>query len=185
MILGDGYLQKTGQKNARLRLEHRADHREYMVWKASLLPQLFQGRPSFLKRNHPLTKRTYSYVRFQSHSSPVLGKLRSKFYPDGAKKIPKDLKKFLKDDIALAIWYMDDGYYYARDKCAYIYLGTVTLEEAKIASESIYEIYRIHNRVLDKKNKGFALYFSPSDVPHLMTRIQRYIVPIMQYKKPS
>ena len=77
MVLGDAYLQKTGTQNARLRLEHRADHREYLIWKTHLLPHLFQGAPTFLDRIHPDTHRTYSYVRQQSNASPYLGKMRA------------------------------------------------------------------------------------------------------------
>ena len=86
MVLGDAYLQKTGERNARIRLEHRADHSEYLVWKTRLLPQLFQGKPIFLNRKHPKTQRIYSYVRQQSNASPYVGKIRKLFYPDGKKK---------------------------------------------------------------------------------------------------
>ena len=49
MILGDGYLQSTGKNNARLRLEQKLDHADYLVWKISLLPKLFQGKLEFLE----------------------------------------------------------------------------------------------------------------------------------------
>lgn len=62
MILGDAYLQRTGARNARLRLEHRADHKDYLIWKTQLLQQLFQGKPVFLTRVHSLTKKTYVHV---------------------------------------------------------------------------------------------------------------------------
>ena len=39
MILGDGYLQKTGEKNARLRLEHGYKQKEYLLWKTEKLKQ--------------------------------------------------------------------------------------------------------------------------------------------------
>jgi len=182
MILGDGYLQKTGENNARLLLEHRADHKDYLIWKTKLLPGLFQGHPTFLERRHPFTKRKYKYVRQQSNSSPLLGKFRKIFYPDGKKHIPENLKKFLKSDIALAIWYFDDGYYYPRDKCAYIYLGKVSKKEANTASEAIRENFLIESRVLDKKQKGLVLYFSRTELVKLRALIEKYAVPVMAYK---
>ena len=178
----DGYLQPTGQKNARLRLEHKADHAQYLTWKARLLPQLFQGKPVFLKRIHPITKKEYSYVRQQSNSSPFLGKLRKLFYPQGKKQIPKNLAKLLKSPIAFAIWYFDDGYYYSRDKCAYIYLGRVSREEAVIASEAIKNCFGLSNRILDKKVKGFALYFSHSELQKLKLLVEKYAPEVMTYK---
>lgn len=185
MILGDGYLQPTGSKNARLRLEHRADHKDYLVWKTKILPELFQGRPTVISRVHPITKKIYHYARQQSNSSPLLGKLRSIFYPNGKKIIPDNLDKFLKSDIAFGIWYLDDGYYYKRDRCAYIYLGRVSKFEAEIASKAILNKFNLQNKILDKKNKGFVIYFSPSEVKNLVKVIKKYIMPIMAYKLPS
>ena len=186
MILGDGFIQKTGSKNARLRLEHKADHKDYLIWKAKIFPKLFQGQPVFLKRLHPLTKKIYSYVRFQSSSSPVFGKFRMVFYPEGRKIIPNNLGKLIKSDLTLTIWYLDDGYYYPRDKCAYIYLGRVSRNEAEIASQVIYRKFGLENRILDKKNKGFAIYFSPNQIQRLKAIIEKHKPPkIMAYKLPS
>ena len=184
MVLGDGYLQPTGAKNARLRLEHKEAHKEYLLWKTRFVPQLFQGKPTFLKRLHPKTKRTYSYARQQSNASPVLGKLRKLFYPNGKKRIPEDLGRFLRDDIAFVIWFYDDGYFYPRDKCSYLYLGRVTEAEAKIASEAIKIRFGIQSAVLDKKNKGFALYFSREESKRVKSLVEKYYVPVMAYKIP-
>jgi len=185
MILGDAYVQSTGRRNARLRLEHRADHMEYLEWKAKLLPQLFQGKPTVLARVHPLTKRTYRYVRWQSNTSPVLGKLRKLFYPNGKKQIPENLAKLLRDDIAFAVWFYDDGYFYPRDKCSYLYLGRVTRHEAEIASDAIQKEFGIKNKVLDKKNKGFALYFSREESKKIKSIVEKFRVPVMAYKIPT
>lgn len=184
MILGDGYLQKTGKSNSRLRLEHSLKQKDYLSWKAELLPQLFQGGPIFLKRKHPITKRIYSYARYQSNSSPYLGKLRKIFYPDGKKHIPETLSNLLKSDIALAIWYLDDGYYYPRDNSMYLYLGRINREEAKIVSLVIEEKFGIKNSILDKKNKGFVVYFSPRECGKLKFIIKKYCIPSMEYKLP-
>lgn len=184
MILGDGYLQPTGAKNARLRLEHKADHNDYLKWKVGLLPKLFQGSPKILERIHPLTKKKYRYARQQSHASPFLGKLRKLFYSDGKKHIPENLEKFLRDDIAFAVWFYDDGYYYARDKCSYLYLGRISYFEAEIVKKAIYKKFALINKILDKKKKGFAIYFSPSENKKIKLILEKYYVPIMAYKIP-
>ena len=155
MVLGDAYLQKTGELNARLRFEHRSDHAKYLVWKTHLLPQLFQGKPTFLKRVHPQTHRTYSYVRQQSNAGPYLGKIRKLFYPDGKKKIPESLTKWLKSDIGFAIWFYDDGYYFARDRAFYLYLGTVSFEEAEIVHRALQKNFNLQNTILNKRKKGY------------------------------
>ena len=125
MILGDGYLQKTGIKNARLRLEHSVKQQEYIFWKIKLLPRFFQGKPKYLKRTHPKTKRVYEYLRHQSNSSPLLGKLRKIFYSvEDKKTIPENLKSLARHPLSLAIWYLDDGYL---SKYNISYLNPVTV----------------------------------------------------------
>lgn len=181
-ILGDAYLQKTGEKNARLRLEHGGGQKEYLFWKVNMLPQFFQGRPSYIERVHPLTRRTYTYWRHQSQSMFYLGKLRKLFYPNGKKKIPSDIDKFLTP-LSFAVWYMDDGYYYARDKCAYLYLGNVSREEAESAAAAIKKKFHLIARVLSKK-KGFAIYFSRLEVIKLKVIIASYILDQFKYKLP-
>lgn len=185
MILGDGYLQKTGKKNSRLRLEHSLKQRAYLEWKVRLLPRLFQGKLTVLTRIHPKTHKAYHYVRHQSNSSPVLGKFRQIFYIDGKKQIPNNLEKLLMSSLALVIWYLDDGYYYARDNCMYLYLGRVSRAEAEIAKIALSKRFNLVSRLLDKKEKGFALYFSREEVKKFTQLIKKFVPPEMGYKIPS
>ncbi len=182
-ILGDGYLQKTGEKNARLRLEHGGNQKEYLLWKVEKLGKIFQGKPKYLERTHPISKRKYSYWRHQSQSTPYLGKLRKIFYPEGKKKIPKELGKYVSP-LMLAVWYMDDGYYYLRDRCSYLYLGNVSKKEAEIIAQTFLKKFNISSRVKQKK-KGYAIYFSPKDTQKLKNLIKGHILPQFNYKLPS
>ena len=183
IILGDGYLQKTGKKNARLRLEHGGDQKEYLLWKANKLEKFFQGKAKYLERIHPISKRRYSYWRHQSQSTPYLGKLRNIFYPDGKKKIPEDLEKYLTP-LMLAVWYMDDGYYYLRDRCSYLYLGNVSQGEAEIVAQVLSKKFDIVTRIKQKK-KGYAIYFSPKETQKLKNLIKNHILHQFNYKLPS
>jgi hypothetical protein len=181
-VLGDAYLQKTGTKNARLRLEHSDKQKEYVLWKAKSFPKLFQGKPTLLKRRHPKTNKIYSYVRHQSNSSPIFGKWREVFYQNGKKLIPKTLSSILTDSLSLAVWYMDDGYYYERDKVSYIYLGRVSQNEAQIAQEAIKKNFGLIPKILDKKIKGFVLHFSPSETKHLHDLLRKDMLKVFDYK---
>jgi hypothetical protein len=183
IILGDGYLQKTGKKNARLRLEHGENQKEYLLWKVKKLGRFFQGKPKYLERTHPISKRRYNYWRHQSQSMPYLGKLRKIFYPNSKKTIPEDLEKYLTP-LTLAVWYMDDGYYYLRDRCSYLYLGNVTKEEAKIVTRVLLKKFNIVTRVKQKK-KGYAIYFSPKETQKLKNLIKGHILHQFNYKLPS
>ena len=181
-ILGDGFLQKTGEKNARLRLEHGEKQKEYILWKGKIFGKLFQGKPFQMRRLHPKSKRVYGYWRWQSSAAPVLGEWRKYFYPNGKKIIPANIKKFLADPIALAVWYMDDGYYYKRDYSSYIYLGRVSRAEADIVSDAISKNFGLYPKVYDKKNKGFALFFGVVETKKLHNLIQPFIHQSLSYK---
>jgi len=182
-VLGDGYLQKTGEKNSRLKLEHGINQKEYLFWKVKNLPQFFQGAPKYLERIHPITGRTYKYWRHQSQSGPFLGRLRKIFYRDGRKIIPENIVNFLTPR-SIAVWYMDDGYYYPRDRCSYLYLGNVIRENAQRVAQTLNSKFNLNCRVLAKK-KGFAIYFPPSEAIKLKSMIKDYIIDLFKYKLPS
>ena len=182
MVLGDGYIQATGVRNARLRLEHGADQKEYLIWKMGIFPKLFQGKPVYLERVHPISGKTYKYWRIQSNSNPELGKWRKMFYPDGKKQIPESLPLILNHPQGLAVWYMDDGYYDPVDKGSFLYLGRVTKSEAEIARDTIARGFAIASKIYDKKHKGFALYFPVAETKKLHKVIGKYILPIFSYK---
>ena len=182
-LLGDGYLQKTGEKNARLRLEHGGKQKDYVLWKMHAFPRLFQGKPVYLRRVHTKTLATYEYWRAQSSASPVLGTWRALFYPGGKKRIPENLVEILTEPLALAVWYMDDGYYNPKDHNSFLYLGRVSRKEAECAQDMLSKNFELSVRIYDKKNKGFALYFSTVETKKLHTLIRQHVVlPTFAYK---
>ena len=181
-ILGDAYLQKTGTKNARLRLEHGYKQKDYLFWKVSQFPKLFQGQPKYLERKHPLSHQIYKYWRHQSNSTPELDKWQKIFYENGKKQIPANLADLLRDPLSLAVWYMDDGYYYPRDRVSYLYLGRVSKKEAELANTALEKNFKIFSKVLDKKQKGFALYFSRNETIKFHKTIKKFVLPIFNYK---
>ncbi len=87
------------------------------------------------------------------------------------------------EPISLAVWFMDDGYYYQRDKCGYLYLGNVSKQEAEICYNTLQNNFGLKTKVLVKK-KGFALYFSRLEMLKLKDIISEYILPLFRYKIP-
>lgn len=181
-ILGDGFLQKTGEKNARLRLEHSQKQKDYVLWKGNIFGRLFQGSPNYLERVHPKSEETYKYCRWQSSASPSFGKWRKYFYPNGKKIVPSDIGKILTEPITLAVWYMDDGYFNKIDRNSYIYLGCISHAEAEILQNAILKNFKIKATVYDKKNKGYALFFGVNETKQFQTLISPFIIQSLQYK---
>lgn len=181
-ILGDGFLQKTGEKNARLRLEHSQKQKDYVLWKGKIFGRLFQGKPNYLERIHPKSGKAYKYCRWQSSAGPAFGKWRKYFYPNGKKIIPNNIGEILTEPISLAVWYMDDGYFNKIDRNSYIYLGCITRAEAEILQKTIAKNFGIETAIYDKKNKGFALFFGVLETKKLQTLISPFIIESLQYK---
>lgn len=182
-ILGDAFLQKTGERNARLRYEHGGKQKEYLLWKIKAFPRLFQGGATHLTRVHPKTLATYEYWRAQSNATPEFGKWRTVFYPNGKKRIPANVAELIENPLSLAIWYMDDGYYYPKDKNSYLYLGRVSNVEAEYAKGALIQNFGLTPRVYDKKKKGFALYFSSAETKKLHNLVRQHmLLPLFAYK---
>lgn len=184
-LLGDGYLQATGKRNARLRLEHSEKQGEYLRWKYESLQNLMQDEPKLIERYNPQWRQTYRYYRCQSHAMPLLGKYKRLFYEEqtGRKRVPDHLERLLKSPLTLAVWYMDDGHYYPRDRTAYIYLPKYTEEELARLVDVIERNYELYAKIIRKKGYP-VLSFSPTETKRLLAMIRPYIHPSMAYKTP-
>ena len=184
-VLGDAYLQKTGERNARLRLEHSVKQRDYIFWKHIQLRNLFSSNPRKLERYNPVFRKRYTYWRCQSNSTPLLGKLRRCFYEDSRKAVPEDLGKYLNSPLTLAVWYMDDGYYYQRDKVAYLYLPQYGVGDVARIQEVLREKFSLSTCCHIKKGKkGYCLYFPVEETRKLVAIISPHVIESMHYKLP-
>lgn len=182
MILGDAYLQKTGKTNARIRLEHGIKQSDYLVWKAQQFPEFFQGQPKTLIRYNPVFHKQYTYIRWQSNASPEIGKYQKIFYQQGKKIIPQDLSILLINRLSLAVWYMDDGYLYHRDKIAYIYLPQYSKEEIASLLLVLEKNFQLKPAIKTKKQSSLVLMFPVKETNKLLFLVKPYIIPSMAYK---
>lgn len=183
LILGDAYLQKTGKENSRLRLEHSYKQKEYIDWKFRELENIFQSKPKRIERIHPKNQSRYVYYRLQSNSSPILGKLRQIFYREKGKVIPDNIIKILKSPITLAVWYMDDGYYYKRDKSAHIYLPKCEIKDLNLLVESFKINFGIRVKYYCRSDKkGCQLNITGEDMKKFFSIISPYIIKSLRYK---
>ena len=182
MILGDAYLQKTGNRNARIRLEQSEKQQEYLTWKARQFPEFFQGKPTVLSRYNSVYGKTYRYIRWQSYASPEIGAYQTLFYRQGTKIIPENLSYFLVDPRTIAVWYMDDGYLYHRDKMAYIYLPRYAAAEREKLRCVLKENFQLQPNIKIKKKGNCVLVFSVRETKKLLTLISPHIIPYFSYK---
>lgn len=186
LVMGDGFLQKTGKKNARLRIEHSAKQKVYVYWIYRSLENLFVDQPKKISRRHPTSKQLYHYYRLQSQSAPIFGKLHSKFYQAGKKIIPKDIAGLLTYRLTLAVWYMDDGYYDKRDKSAHIYLQKLTLDSQRRLLKCLQDNFGITAKIYCRPDReACQINFTGKAKDRLVELIRPYIIPEFNYKLPS
>lgn len=181
-VLGDAFLQKTGKRNARLRLEHSARQKEYILWKWRELKRYMQDRPKPLARFNPIWKKRYHYFRCQSHASPQFGRLQAMFYTDHRKQIPKEITKLLASPLTLSVWFMDDGYYYARDRVAYLYLANMPYREISRLEEALKKNFGLTAKLEQKKSGALDLKFSALETKKLIALIAPHVIKSMRYK---
>lgn len=182
MVLGDAYLQKTGKHNARLRVEHSLKQQDYVLWKYQELKNFAQDKPKKIIRFNPTWGKTYSYLRFQSHSSPLFGRLREIFYRNGRKIIPKELPKLLALPLSLAVWYFDDGSYDRKNMAASIYIPKLSLKEQHILQFTLQDNFGLHINIHEKRGNNLALFFPKSETKKLFELIRWNAPRLLQYK---
>jgi LAGLIDADG DNA endonuclease family len=107
-LLGDGYLEKTSNKR-NARYAEGGSNQKYLEWKHEFISQYFSC--SFNERlssPHTRTGKQYQGWWLKTTVNPVLTKLHSQWY-DGKKVIPKHLILQYLTELALVIWFCDDG----------------------------------------------------------------------------
>lgn len=182
MTLGDAFLQPTGRNNARIRLEHSVRQYDYLMWKSSFFPECFRGKPTTMDRFNPKYGKTYSYCRLQSVTSPEIGDFRKIFYDDSGKKvIPRNIGDILVDPLSLAVWFMDDGYYYKKDKMSYIYLANHTNNEFGFLVACLAQNFDLYPKLKHKK-LGWCFLFSVEQTQRLVNLIKKFVPDCMKYK---
>jgi len=98
-ILGDGCVMNRTSRNPIFSESHSIHQMEYLDWKQRRMYPFMKD----LEVGHKGTT-----VMMRSRALPQLGFYRNVFYPGGKKTIPVESLAWF-DDIALAVWYMDDG----------------------------------------------------------------------------
>ncbi len=102
-MLGDGNLRRTGTYTAGYTEHHSEAQRGYLDWKAS------EWGP-FFSTILPSNKGEHLGFRMYSHGCRMLFPYWQLFYPSGkGDKTFMNLDPSLVNDLALAVWFMDDG----------------------------------------------------------------------------
>lgn len=171
-ILGDGYLRIVpGRQDAFLEINHALSQREYVLWKYDVLKGIRAGEPKVRNGNGDR-----SAIRFYSKQSAELTKLHEKFYFQGVKVIPVNIRL---DALTLAVWFMDDG---SRCRESDVYLNT---QQFDVTSQTLL-LNALHElgleATLNKDKQYQRIRFLKKSIPILNRLVLPYMIPSMRYK---
>lgn len=104
-FLGDGYLHPGGA----LCLCHGEKQLDYLEWKVAMLRPIMCGSIERRERKEPPYSQLPTYYA-RSRSLPFLKEMRKKLYPpEGGRPVTPIVESPHFDELALAVWYLDDG----------------------------------------------------------------------------
>ncbi len=182
LILGDGYLTKPFGKSTRSALDIKYDVKslEYLTW---LHEELYELNPSPVRK-----KKGFHQYRFYTKRREDIGELRNLFYPQGHKKIPEDIQKYLTDPLTIAIWYQDDGRLDFRKKYhCNVVLATYCFpyHECILLANAFRANFDLDVRVCRYTMRGklyFCLYVTSKSMDRFMQIVEPYVQKCFHYK---
>lgn len=195
MLLGDASLYRNrfrdGSYNghALLKITHSIKQKDYLEYKKEILQPMFGYELEIKERYNTATKNgkkvKYPVVTLQTRVNPQLTRLYKLMYPDGKKRVTKEILDML-DDRAVAIWYMDDGCLSkTTGRGATVMLSTngFTLEENEIIRDWLFQRYGVSFNINIHKQSGTPmLRRGISDAHKMLDAIRPYVIPSMMYK---
>ncbi len=171
-MLGDGYLRIVpGRKDAFLEINHSFSQKQYTDWKFEKLQNICISKPKTRKGNG----NRIAY-RFYTKQYPELTEFYNKFYKNGYKIVPDNLKL---DAIAFSVWFMDDG---SRCGNSNFYLNTQQFS-AEDQNKLLDCLTKIGLKArLNRDKKYFRIRFLSSSVNKLKGLLEENLIPSMRYK---
>ena len=154
-ILGDCGVHKNGA-NSRIAFDHSISQLEYITWKHSMLsPHITKlvKYSVFDKR----TQKTYNKVRFKTKTTSFFNSFQDIFYLGNRKIIPNNIKDYLNSDLALAVWYLDDGALRTDCKGLRLHTNNFSYKEVLILKNVLLENFQVESKP-HKQANGFNLY---------------------------
>lgn len=170
-ILGDGYITKLG----RIQIEQGKKQKEYLLWKYKMLKNMANTSILLAQRIKANSVKTTSY-RFWTKQ--YFHSWRNTFYPFGVKIIPEGIEKVLTP-LALAVWYMDDGFLRKPDSVA-IATENFTRDDLIRLTDALVSCYDIQMNTVSRGR----LYLGKKATQKFVKIISPFIISSMRYKLP-
>ena len=175
-ILGDGYIQDRDSRNPIYSETHSVYQLEYLDWKARKL------YPFISKTGKPYVGHKGTQAQIKSVALPQLRFYRGVFYRDGKSKIfPVEALEWL-DDLAVAVWFMDDGSFSKASgqiklaTCSFN-IGTVGMLQGWLATK-----YKVLCTIQTSNGLYPTLVVQKSSNERFFNLVEPHVIPSMRYK---
>ncbi|MDW8066015.1 MAG: hypothetical protein RMK32_10360, partial [Anaerolineae bacterium] len=154
--------------------------RDYAMWKHSLLASIVHA-PREIVVLDPRTGKAYRHIRFDTRTMPELAWYDERFYHNARKRVPANIANLLTE-LALAVWYMDDGH--RRRDCNALRLNThaFSCEEVECLRDALWNRFGIRSKLHRVVETQWVLYIPSREAVPFCQLIRRYIPPSMEYK---
>jgi len=190
-LLGDGHVEYNG-KSCRFRFDQSLSQIEYLKWKHQLLEPLCGNIYEYTIYDKR-TQKSYKKARFSTRTLPIFNSFRETFYPDGKRIVPDHIKSIFRSNLALAVWYLDDGSLKTDCRAFRLHTNNFTLFEVLALKDTLelnFQVKSLNFQVkskLHKQGKQFILYIGSrgSQAENFSKRIKPLVeseIPSMLYK---
>jgi len=162
-LLGDGTMRiKT---NALLEINHSKKQKELVDWIYTYFKEFVGTPPKFRKGNGSRVA-----YRFTTRSLPIFTIFYKRFFKNGRKIIPENLKL---SPLTLAVWFMDDG---TKSRSS-IYLNTqqFSLKEQKLLQKMLLEQLGIET-TLNKDKKYWRIRVRTNSIKKFVRLIEPFLL---------
>ena len=118
-------------------------------------------------------------VTFQTRALPVLTILHNKFYINGVKIVPVDIKNYLTP-ISLAYWIEGDGY--SRNKGVALCTDSFTKDDLKLLIDALTENFGFKCTTFPHAKDQYRIHINSKQMPYLRSLVAPHMHPSMLYK---
>ena len=179
-LLGDGHLE-CRKKNARY--AEGGSNELYLQWKHTVLQRYFPT--SFVSRlaaPHVRSGKRYQGWWIKTAAHPLLTEAHQAWYLDGVKIVPTAFVEQHLTELALAVWFCDDGCAIKNRTTANLYTMGFRLDEVAFLQDLLLRRFGLTANILFNKKRQPYLAFGRVSRIALQAILQRIALPGMDYK---
>ncbi len=181
LMLGDGSMQRLSKKSARLVVKHGVKQKEYVFFLYNELRRFVKTPPKLTTElDRRFGTKTHRY-RFRTINSAQFLNYYRLFYDSSGKKIlPENIAQIL-DELALAIWFMDDGSYKNDSKGLLINSNHFNLQEQRVMQDVLRARFSVRT-TLHTLKRWKRIYIPADESLKFAKIILPHIIPSLGYK---